>query len=86
MDMSPFDRSLDADPAPRVDFAMLVALLGAARDRADPAPETAATDDGGDDLPPLRCLIAVVLGQRGWRRAALALGGRFAIPQTRQPL
>ena len=78
MDMSLFERSPEAVAAPRIDFATLVAVLGAARASENPASAPDIAEAWPQDASTVSCLVAVLLGRGGWRQAAQALGGRFA--------
>lgn len=84
MDMGFIKREAEAPEAIRLDYPMLVALLGLG---ASPAPRPAPRASGlktAYPSPRMR-LVAVMLGRDGWRDAARALGGRFATPPSRRP-
>ena len=72
-----------APAAPRLDYAMLVALLGVNGAGPRPPARHAAGDGPRADASPEALLVTVILGRSGWRGAARALGGRFASPERR---
>ena len=73
MDMSFHRREADAAPASRLDYPVLLALLGVDVRRAPELPVEPRCDPSVG-----LCLVEVVLGRPDWRAAARTLGGRFA--------
>ncbi|CAA9534755.1 MAG: hypothetical protein AVDCRST_MAG91-3278 [uncultured Sphingomonadaceae bacterium] len=85
MDMGLIKGEAEAPDAIRLDYPMLVALLGL--NGGGPAPRSSPRASGSKAAyrSARMRLVAVMLGRDGWRDAARALGGRFAVLSMRGP-